>query len=138
MTAQKGSALLLKVGDGGSPTETFATLGGLQVTRLAVNQRAVDATARDSGAWRALLASAGIRSVSISASGMFTDAASEETLRGYAFAGSVNHYQLSFGNGDLLQGSFLVTAYDRAGNHDAEERYSLTLESSGTVTFTPA
>ncbi len=135
MAAQKGSLLLIKIGNGGSPTETFTTVAGLRTTRMALNQQPVDCSNKDSGAWRQLLGNAGIRSISISGGGVFTDAASEESLRGYAFAGSVNNYKLYFGNGGILSGAFQVTSYERAGNHDGEETYNLTLESAGAVTF---
>jgi TP901-1 family phage major tail protein len=76
--------------------------------------------------------------MSISGTGIFTDAASEETLRGYAFAGTGNNYQFIFGNGDYITGTFVVTSYERSGNYDAEETYAITLESAGTITFTGA
>lgn len=134
MTAQKGSLLLLKVGDG-EVSESFATVGGMRTTRFVLNNQLVDATHKESGAWRALLDGAGIRSITISGNGIFTDAASEETMRGLAFANSVNNYQLSFGNGDVLEGAFQITSYERAGEYDGEENYAVTLESAGEVVF---
>lgn len=136
MTAQKGSAFLLKVGDGATPTENFTTVAGLRTTKFTLNNQRVDSTNKDSGAWRALLDGAGVRSVSISGAGVFTDAASEETVRGFAFGNNIKNYRISFGNGDYMTGPFQITAYERAGNYDGEESYSLTLESAGTVTFT--
>lgn len=135
MTAQKGAAFLLKIGNGGAP-ETFTTLGGLRLTRFILDQQAVESTHRESGAWRALLAQAGTRAVSISGAGIFTDAASEETARNYAFTGTIANYELAFGSNDKLSGPFLITRYERGGDHDAEEVYELTLESAGAVTFT--
>ena len=37
-----------------------------------------------------------------------------------------------------LAGAFLVTSYERAGEFNGEETYSLTLESSNTITYTNA
>lgn len=138
MTAQKGSLVLVKIGDGGTPTEAFTTVGGLRTTRMVLNNQAVDASNKDSGAWRTLLAGAGIRSMTISGNGIFTDAASEETVRGHAFANTIANYQLTFGNGDTLIAPFQIVSYERAGEYDGEETYSLTLNSAGTVTFTAA
>lgn len=135
MPAQKGALVLIKVGNGGGP-ETFATLGGLRTSRMILNSQSLDATNMESGAWRQLLANAGIRSVSISGTGIFTDVASEETLRGYAFAHSANNYQFIFASGDYLTGPFQVTRYERSGNHDEEETYALTLESAGNIIYT--
>ena len=66
MAVEKGSAFLLKVGDGGSPV-AYATVAGLRTTQLSVNGEAVAITSKDSGAWRELLSGAGVRSVSVSA-----------------------------------------------------------------------
>lgn len=138
MTAQKGSLVLLKVGDGATPTETFTTVGGLRTTSITHNNQTVDATNKDSGAWRELLDGAGTRSVSISGSGVFTDSAAEETVRGYAMSSSVNNYELHFGNGDKLSGAFQITSYQRAGSYNDAETYSITLASAGQVSFTGA
>lgn len=134
MTAQKGSSFLLKVGDG-QPSEIFTTVGGMRVTKLVLNNQSVDATHKTSEAWKTLLEGAGIQSVTISGTGIFTDAASETMVRGYAFANSIHNYQIVFGNGDVLSGAFQVTSYERAGEYDGEETYALTLESSGTVGY---
>ena len=80
MAAQKGSAMLMKAGNAGSP-ETFTTIGGLRSTSLTVNNESVDVTNKDSGGKRALLAAAGIQTISVSGSGVFTDAASETTIK---------------------------------------------------------
>src|SRR3546814_3985988 len=69
MSAEKGSAFLLKVGDGGSPV-AYATVAGLRTTQLSVNGEAVNVTNKDSGGWRELLSGAGVRSVSVSGAGL--------------------------------------------------------------------
>lgn len=136
MTAQKGSLFLLKVGDGGG-SEIFTTVAGLQVTSLTLNNQAVENNNASSGSWRSFMAGAGIRSINISGSGLFTDDTSEESVRSNAFANSINNYQLSFANGDVLQGPFQIRSYGRAGNNDNPESVSLTLESAGEVSFAP-
>lgn len=134
MSAQKGSLVLIKVGSGGEP-EVFTTIGGLRTSRMLLNNQSIDTSNRDSGIWRQLLSNAGIRSISIGGTGIFTDATSEETLRGYAFAGTVNNYQFIFANGDYISGAFQVTNYERSGNYDGEEIYAITIESAGNITF---
>lgn len=137
MTAQKGSAFLLKVGNNGSP-ESFTTVGGMRTNNFILNNTAVDATNKDSGAWRALLEGAGIRSVNLSGTGIFTDSNAEETVRGYAFGNVIRNYQVVMGNGDVLQGPFQITRYERAADYNDAENYTLTLESAGLITFTTA
>ena len=137
MSIQNGALVLIKIGNGADP-EIFTTIGGLHASGMKLDNQILNATNVESGTWKQLLGGAGIQSVSIDGSGLFTDSAAEDTLRGYAFAGSVNNYQFIFANGDMLTGPFLVTSYERSGDYGAEEIYFLALESAGTVAFTGA
>lgn len=135
MAAQKGSLFVLKVGDGASP-EVFATVGGLRITAMTINNGQVEITNKGSGGARELLAAAGIQAMSIAGSGVFTDVAAEETVRSYAAANSINNFEIVAGNGDKWEGAFLITSYERGGDHNSEETFGIRLESSGAVTFT--
>jgi len=129
---EKGSAFLLKVGDGATPP-AFATVAGLRTTQLSVNDEAVVVTNKDSGGWRQLLSGAGVRSVSVSGAGVFTGSAAEARLRGHALSGMLDDYRLSFEGGETMTGQFLVTRLDYAGDFNGERSYTLSLESSGAV-----
>ena len=132
MAAEKGSAFLLKVGNGGIPP-VFATVAGMRTTQMSVNGEAVNVTSKDSGAWRELLSGAGIRSVSVSAGGIFTGSAAETRVKANALAGLIDDYELSFESGERLRGRFLVTRLDYSGDYNGERNYALSLESSGAV-----
>ena len=80
MAVEKGSAFLLKVGDGGSPV-AYATVAGMRTTQLSVNGEGVNVTSKDSGGWRELLSGAGVRSVSVSAAGIFTGSFAAGSVR---------------------------------------------------------
>jgi len=142
MAAQKGSSFLLKDNSTGTPT----TIGGLRSTSMTINGEMVDITTKDSAAFisggadkaRDLLEGGGVRSMSISASGVFTDSSAENTVRGFAFDGQIKTYQLAFGDGSTLDGYFLITSFEKAGEYNGEETYSITLESHNTVTWTNA
>ena len=135
MTAQKGEDVILKIGDGGNPIEVFADVGGLRDVSFTLSNKIVEASDLASGSWRKLLSGAGVDFLSISGNGYFTDVASEEILRGYAFAATTNNYELHFGNGDKLTGAFLVASYLRSGDMGAQEDFAIGLESAGEVTF---
>jgi TP901-1 family phage major tail protein len=60
MAVEKGSAFLLKIGNGQSPL-AYSTLAGLRTTQISVNGEAVNITSKDSGGWRDLLPGAGVR-----------------------------------------------------------------------------
>lgn len=132
MAAEKGSAFLLKIGDGESPVG-YTTVAGLRTTQLSVNGEMVAITSKDSGGWRELLSGAGVRSVSVSGAGVFTGSAAEARLRGNALSGTIDDYRLSFEGGETMTGRFLVTRLDYAGDHNGERTYTLSLESSGAV-----
>jgi len=133
MGAEKGSAFLLKVGDGGEPP-VFATVAGMRTTQMSVNGEAVNVTSKDSGGWRELLSGAGVRSVSVAAGGIFTGSAAEVRIKTNALAGLVDEFELSFESGERLRGRFLVTRLDYSGDYNGERNYALSLESSGPVT----
>ena len=132
MVAEKGSAFLLKVGNGAAPP-VFATVAGMRTTQMSVNGEAVNVTSKDSGGWRELLSGAGVRSVSVAASGIFTGSAAELRVKSNALAGLVDDYELSFESGERLRGRFLVTRLDYSGDYNGERNYALSLESSGPV-----
>lgn len=132
MAAERGSAFLLKIGDG-APTPTYATVAGLKTTQLSINGDAVAITNKGSGGWRELLSGAGVRSVSVAASGIFTGSSAETNVRALALSGSLQDYELSFESGDRMRGKFLVTRLEYAGDFNGERNYTLALESSGQV-----
>jgi TP901-1 family phage major tail protein len=132
MSAEKGSAFLLKVGNGAEPP-VFSTVAGMRTTQMSVNGEAVNVTSKDSGAWRELLSGAGIRSVSVAGSGIFSGSAAESRLKSNALAGIVDDYELSFESGERMQGKFLVTRLDYSGDYNGERNYALNLESAGPV-----
>lgn len=132
MAAEKGSAFLLKIGNGAVPV-AYATVAGLRTTQLSINGESVVVTSKDSGGWRELLSGAGVRSVSVSGAGVFTGSAAEARLKGNALAGTIDDYRLSFESGESMTGRFLVTRLDYAGDYNGERSYTLSLESSGPV-----
>jgi len=142
MAAGKGSSFLLKENSTGTP----ATVGGMRSTSMSINGEMVDITTKDSNAFissgndkaRDILQGGGIRSMSLSASGVFTDSSTENLVRGFAFDGAIQNYDLVFSDGSKIAGAFLITSYERAGEFNGEETYSLTLESSNTITYTNA
>lgn len=132
MTPQKGSAFLLKIGDGAAPP-AYRTVAGLRTTQMSINGDTVVVTHKESGGWRDLLSGAGTRSVSVSASGIFLGGEAEAAIRAHALAGTLDAYELSFEGGERLRGRFLVQRLDYAGDYNGERNYAVQLESSGPV-----
>lgn len=141
MAAQKGSALLLKIGadPADAPSaDSYTTVGGLRSTSISHSEEAVDVTNKDSSGFRTLLANGGVQSVSISGSGVFTDSASESTLKDAFGASSFSNYQVIVPDFGTYAGKFMISSLEYAGEYNGEVTYSVTLESSGEVAFTAA
>ncbi|HML91751.1 phage major tail protein, TP901-1 family [Methyloceanibacter sp.] len=137
MTAQKGKDLLLKVDSGGGGG--FVTVAGLRARTLAFNAATVDATDQESaGRWRELLEGAGLKTARVSGSGIFKDAASDETLRQYFFAGTLRDWQVIVPDFGTVEGPFQIASLEYGGRHDGEVSFELGLESAGALAFTAA
>jgi len=134
MVAQKGKDLLLKLdhdGDGG-----FSTVAGLRSKQLSFNAQTVDITHADSvERWRELLSGAGVRSASVSGSGLFKDSISDAAIKDVFFSGEIRDWEVVIPDFGIIRGPFQITALEFAGNHDAEVTFDLALESAGRITF---
>lgn len=134
MTAQKGRDLLLKIDTTGAGV--FQTVAGLRANALSFNAESVDITHQESaGAWRELLAGAGLKSANVRGQGIFKDAASDETIRSYFFNGTIRRWQVIVPDFGMIDGPFQIVALEIAGRHDAEVTFELALESAGELTF---
>jgi TP901-1 family phage major tail protein len=133
MAAQKGSALLLKIGSG-SPV-SYTTVAGLRSTSITMNDEPVDVTNKDSSGVRTLLAQGGVNSMTVSGSGVFTDVTADATLRTAFNAASFSSYQIVIPDFGTYTGTFMIASLEYAGEYNGEVTYSVTLESAGAVTF---
>lgn len=129
MAAQRGKDTLLYADLAGGSPQNFTLMPGLRDTNWTVNGEQVDVTNKDSSAWRQLLTGAGVRSVDVSVSGIFQDAAVEETVRGWAFDQTINWWQIQLQNGDRLEFQAQIRGYERTGEYNGADQYSFTLES---------
>ena len=135
MAVQSGKDLLVKLDMTGSGT--FETIAGLRATRVGFNADTVDVTSLESqGGWRELLAGAGVKSASISGSGVFRDAATDARARAIFFDGEVPEFQVIIPSFGVIEGPFQITAIEYAGSHNGEATYELTMASAGVMTFT--
>ncbi|MCL4766439.1 MAG: phage major tail protein, TP901-1 family [Hyphomicrobiaceae bacterium] len=137
MAAQKGKDLLLKIDADG--LGAFQTVAGLRSRTLAFNAEAVDVTHQDSaGQWRELLAGAGVKSARVTGSGIFKDAASDETIRDVFFNGLIRDWRIVVPDFGAVEGPFQIAAFELTGRHDGEVSFDLALESAGELTFAAA
>lgn len=137
MAAQNGKDLLIKVDmDGAGAFQTFA---GLRATRISFNAEQVDVTSLESeGGWRELLAGAGMKSASLSGSGVFKDDATDERARSIFFSGEIPTFQVIIPDFGTVEGPFQLTSIEYAGSHNGEATYEIALASAGALTFASA
>jgi len=134
MAAQKGKDLLIKIDMTGSGT--FTTFAGLRASRISFNAETVDITNMVSaGGWRELLPSTGVRSATISGSGVFLDDFTDERARMYFFSAEIPDYQVIIPELGTLEGPFQITNLEYAGSYDGEATYEITLASGGELNF---
>lgn len=134
MAAQRGGALLLKVDISG----TMTTIGGLRSTSITLNDEAVDITNKDNGQTRTLLPQAGTASLSVSGSGVFTDTTAEQTIRTAWNASTFSTYNIIIPDLGTYSGTFMIASLEYSGEYNGEVTYSITLESSGSISFSAA
>lgn len=135
MSVQKGKDLLVKVDVDG--TGVFQTLAGLRATRLTFNADTIDVTSLDSeGGWRELLTGGGVKSASVSGSGVFRDETSDARARQLFFDGEMPRFQVIIPDFGIVEGPFQLTSLEYAGTLNGEATYEVALASAGALTFT--
>lgn len=134
MTNYAGKDFLLKLGTWSGGT----AVADCRTHTLRINHELVDITNKSSARFRTLLEGAGTKSATVTLGGVMTNDAGLETFQGYANAGSINAMALGWADGDTLEGSFQVTSFEITGDHNNEQSFTATLESSGAWTFTAA
>jgi len=135
MPASAGKDLLLQVNTTGV---TYVTIGGLRTKSIDINGEMIDITNSDStGLWREALGTYGVRSMSVSGSGVFLDdAAFGKIVTNMMSTTSVYNFKIVVSGLGTFDGSFVYTKLTMAGNHNGEETYDVSLESAGAITFT--
>jgi len=135
MVAQNGKDLLIKLDLTGAGL--FEIIAGLRATRISFNAEAVDVTSLESqGGWRELLGGAGVKSASISGSGVFKDAGTDERARQIFFDGETPDFQVIIPDFGVIEGAFQMTSIEYAGSHNGEATYELSMSSAGALSFT--
>jgi TP901-1 family phage major tail protein len=131
MAAAAGKNVLLKADTAAGSPQSYTTIAGLRTNTWTVNGEDVDVTTKDDNGWQQRLSGAGVRSISIAATGVFQDSAIEETVRGWAFDQTINWFQMTLPNGDDFEFQAQISNYERGGDHDNAETFSMTMNSHG-------
>jgi len=135
MAAQKGISCLIKRGDAASP-EVFTNLGGLRATSIRINKETVDVTTKShTDRYRRLLAGAGVKSISLSGSGLFENDTAVSELVNDILGSTFDNYQIVVPGLGTFEAAFDLSGLEFGGDHNDAVSFSGTLESAGAVTF---
>lgn len=137
MAKQLGRAFLWKVKVGG----VYTTVGGIQTTKLTLNNSTVDVTTLDSLNGNVLNSEieAGVQKMSVDGTILFDSDATAKAVMDAARTQAVLDSEVIMPNyGTFQNGAFLVTKLELSGPVEKEITASITIEASGQIAFTPA
>jgi TP901-1 family phage major tail protein len=141
MAKQLGRALLVKIGDG-EATENFDNLCGLNSKSLTINNSAIDVTTPDCTSPEGLLFTetlAGLKNISVSGDGFFEDSTAEARMNTVAMQNDNQaNFEIVVPDFGTYAGAFRLTSVEFGGETEGGVTYSISLESTGAVTFTAA
>jgi len=141
MAKQLGRALLVKIGDGAGG-ESFANLCGLNSKSMTINNSSIDVTTPDCSSPEGTLFTetlAGLKNFSVSGNGFFEASTTEARMNTVAMAtDNQANFQLLIPDFGTYAGAFRITSLEFGGETEGGVTYSLSLESTGAVTFAAA
>ncbi len=115
MAAQKGKDLLIRV-ETTKNSRQFKTLAGLRASRISFNSQTIDITNISSAnGWRELLNGGGVRSASVSGSGVFLDADTDARARSIFFDAEIAKFEIIIPDFATIKGAFQITSLEYAG-----------------------
>lgn len=138
MAKQLGRSVLIKIGDGAGG-ETFSNLCGLNSKTISINNTSIDVTTPDCAApegalWTQTLA--GLKNISVSGDGFFEDSVSEARAVSVANGNdNLANFQVVIPDLGTYSGSFRLATLEYGGESEGGVTYSVSLESSGVVTY---
>lgn len=138
MAAQEGKSYLAKIGDGGGP-ENFTTFAGMRTMRFERGRNVVEVTNADStNLARELLTGAGVKTASVSFTGVFTDAAVDTTLNTDFESGVLRNFEIVVPGLGTWELPAVISRLTHEAGFEAEGTFSIELTSGGDWTFTAA
>ncbi len=134
MVAQAGIDLLVKIDLNGSGL--YETVAGMRAAKLALNAQSINVTnLQSAGRWRELLAGGGVKTASLTGSGVFVDAQSDARMREVFFQGQLLDTRFFIPDFGIIEGKFQITGLEYSGSYDGEVQYEFTFVSGGELSF---
>jgi predicted secreted protein len=128
MAAVSGRKLRIKKGG--------VAVAGARTDSLTINNEPIDITDKDDAAWRTMLADVGVRSIDAEVEGVLTDSTLIAIAVGTASSLLASYTLEIDGIGDF-SGNFYLASFAITGEQADTVTFTASIQSSGTITFTP-
>lgn len=139
MPAQLGRTLLIRIGNGQTPSETFTALCGLKTRSFNLSANEVDTTYPDctnpAGPVQRTTRP-GIVNRTFSGSGTFVSGASAAILMGHVRGATVFNAEVVVPGDGEYAGSFMCSEFELEGDMEDDMQFSATFSAAGPLTFT--
>ncbi len=113
---------------------SYLLLANCRSNDQAIQVEQIDVTDKDGMPDRELIVG-GLQSTDLSASGVFSDAASIKLMTQWARQGLIKNFRTADGIGNLQTGPFLVAGFTHAGEFDGEQTWDIKLNSAGAMVY---
>lgn len=126
-----GDKFLLRTDINAAPVD----VAGLVSTSFSLSSEMVDVTTKGSNGFTEKIP--GLVSASVSGNGIFIDETSQLEINDRALSGTSAAYTLiNVESGKSWSGTFLISSFEVSGDTSGAMQFSISLESTGPVTFT--
>jgi TP901-1 family phage major tail protein len=134
MAAVRGKDILLYVDTTGGGV--YGLIGGIRARSIKFDNESVDITSSDSSnEWQELLASAGVKKISIAGAGVLKRDANDTIVRQAMTQGTIKNWRIVIPSFMTVTGAFQVSSAEYNGDHNDSGKFSITLDSAGEPTI---
>ena len=138
MPAARGSDLLIRRGDGATPTEAFTTIGALQNSNWSINGNPIDVTTADDvdvngEIWQTFIT--GPKSGTVSGNGIGKALQPLQDLYDDFATGVIRNMEIVVPNLGTFTAAFVITQMEFTGPYDGVQGFNITMQLSGAPTF---
>jgi predicted secreted protein len=131
-----GAALAIDGTDATVAMNAYKTIGGLRTKTFSYTAADIDVSNHGSNQWTNIKAGAGMRAVAISGAGVYTNGQNFRAMESAAFSQSLVALAfLDLVGGRIYEGDFKINSLEHNGEYDGEAGYSMSANSSGTVSI---
>lgn len=129
-----GTGVTCDVTDATVNLMAFKTIGGLRTSSFSFSADAIEVSNHGSNQYKTLKSGAGMRSASVSGSGVYTNATNYRAMEASCMANAlVSLAFLDVNAGRIYSGSFKISSIEASGEYDGEASFSVSADSSGSV-----